>query len=151
MGVFSSVLTSSLQGIAERPLPCKYNVIQFLCALSRRVHEGFDKRFWNCFIALIVAIRASGFNYLQIVVSFTAVTRVQIPSGTPNLFSNLRLPLLLYIGTKKAQFSASTRMHFIEAPVFSHRSRHFEQAQIRNTSQQTGLNQQPLWTPGEDE
>jgi len=31
--------------------------------------------------------------------SFTAVTRVQIPSGTPNLFSNLRFPLLLYIGT----------------------------------------------------
>jgi hypothetical protein len=25
------------------------------------------------------------------------------------------------------------RMHFIEAAVFSHRSRHFEQAQIRNT------------------
>jgi hypothetical protein len=42
-------------------------------------------------------------------------------------------------------------MHFIEAAVFSHRSRHFEQAQIRNTSQQTGLNQQPLQTPGEDE
>jgi hypothetical protein len=42
-------------------------------------------------------------------------------------------------------------MHFIEAPVFSHRSRHFEQAQIRNTPEQTGLNQQPLWTPGEDE
>jgi hypothetical protein len=50
----------------------------------------------------------------------------------------------LYIGTKKEQFSASTRMHFIEAAVFSHRSRHFEQAQIRNTSQQTGLNQQLL-------
>ena len=76
--------------------------------------------------------------------AFTAVTRVQIPSGTPNLFSNLRFPLLLYIGTKKEQLSASTRMHFIEAAVFSHRSRHFEQAQIRNTSQQTGLNQQPL-------
>jgi len=35
-------------------------------------------------------------------------------------------------------------MLFIEAAVFSHRSRHFEQAQIRNTSQQAGLNQQPL-------
>jgi hypothetical protein len=43
--------------------------IQSVRALSRRVHEGFDKRFWNCFIALIVG--------------FTAVTRVQIPSGTP--------------------------------------------------------------------
>jgi hypothetical protein len=36
MGVFSSVFTGSLQGIAERPLPCNYNVIQFACALSRR-------------------------------------------------------------------------------------------------------------------
>jgi hypothetical protein len=42
-------------------------------------------------------------------------------------------------------------MHFIEAAVFSHRSRHFEQAPIRNSWQRTGLNQQPLWTPGEDE
>jgi hypothetical protein len=42
-------------------------------------------------MALILAIRASGFNYLQIVVSFTAVTRVQIPSGTPNSFTNLQL------------------------------------------------------------
>jgi len=36
MDVFSSILTGSLQGIAERPLPCDYNVIQFVCALSRR-------------------------------------------------------------------------------------------------------------------
>jgi hypothetical protein len=36
LGVFSSVLAGSLQGIAERPLPCNYNVIQFVCALSRR-------------------------------------------------------------------------------------------------------------------
>jgi hypothetical protein len=35
--------------------------------------------------------------------AFTAVTRVQIPSGTPNLFSNLRFVILLYMGTKKAQ------------------------------------------------
>ena len=96
-----------------------------------RVRQGFDKASCLFFYALNVA-------------TFTAVTRVQIPSGTPSLFSNLRFPLLLYIGTKKEQFSASTRMHFIEAAAFSHRSRHFEQAQIRNTSQQTGLNQQLL-------
>ena len=36
MGVFSSALTGSLQGIAERPLPCNYNVIQPVSALSRR-------------------------------------------------------------------------------------------------------------------
>jgi hypothetical protein len=31
---FGSV--GSLQGVAERPLPCNYNVIQSVCALSRR-------------------------------------------------------------------------------------------------------------------
>ena len=36
-----------------------------------RVRQGFDKRFWECFMALIVAIRASGFNYLQIEVSLS--------------------------------------------------------------------------------
>ena len=27
---------ASLQGIALRPLPCNYNVLDFVCALSRR-------------------------------------------------------------------------------------------------------------------
>ena len=35
-----SVSSCSLQGIAERPLPCNYNVIQFVCALSRRSPPG---------------------------------------------------------------------------------------------------------------
>jgi cytochrome c-type biogenesis protein CcmF len=39
--MFFSVLTGSLQGIAERPLPCNYSAIQFVCALSRRKH-GFS-------------------------------------------------------------------------------------------------------------
>jgi hypothetical protein len=43
MGVFSSVLTGSLQGIAERPLPCSYNVIRPARALSRR-NPGFKSR-----------------------------------------------------------------------------------------------------------
>ena len=73
------------------------------------------------------------------------------PVGDAKSFQQLADGHWVFIGTKKAQFSASKRMHFIEALVFSHRSRHFEQAQIRNTPQQTGLNQQPLWTPGEDE
>jgi hypothetical protein len=34
--LFHRVLNRSLQGIAERPLPCNYNVILFVCALSRR-------------------------------------------------------------------------------------------------------------------
>src|SRR5437879_5601910 len=35
------VLTGSLQGVAERPLPCNYNVIQQDIALSRR-KRGFE-------------------------------------------------------------------------------------------------------------
>src|ERR1700683_662106 len=38
-----SVLSRSLQGIAERPLPCNYNVIQPDIALSRR-KRGFKSR-----------------------------------------------------------------------------------------------------------
>ena len=59
-----SVSSCSLQGITERPLPCDYNVIQFVCA-------------------------------------FTAVTRVQIPSGTPNLINNLRERRQFCAGTKR--------------------------------------------------
>ena len=40
---FHRVLSRSLQGIAERPLPCNYNVIQPVSALSRRKH-GFKSR-----------------------------------------------------------------------------------------------------------
>ena len=51
--MFRSMLTGSLQGIAERPLPCIYNEIRM--------------------------------NF-----AFTAVTRVQIPPGTPHPFNDLR-------------------------------------------------------------
>jgi len=33
VSLFHRVLSRSLQGIAERPLPCNYNVIQFVSAL----------------------------------------------------------------------------------------------------------------------
>jgi hypothetical protein len=36
LSLFLCVLSRSLQGITERPLPCNYNVIQFVCARSRR-------------------------------------------------------------------------------------------------------------------
>jgi hypothetical protein len=42
-GLSLIVLNSSLQGIAERPLPCNYNVIQPVSALSRR-KRGFKSR-----------------------------------------------------------------------------------------------------------
>ena len=34
--LFLCILTGSLQGVAERPLPCSYNVIPSVIALSRR-------------------------------------------------------------------------------------------------------------------
>ena len=43
LNLFLSVLTGSLQGVAERPLPCNYNVIQQDIAPSRR-KRGFKSR-----------------------------------------------------------------------------------------------------------
>ena len=43
VNLFLCVLTGSLQGVAERPLPCSYNVILLVCALSRR-KRGFKSR-----------------------------------------------------------------------------------------------------------
>jgi hypothetical protein len=40
---FFRVLSGSLHGIAERPLPCNYNVIQPISVLSRR-KRGFKSR-----------------------------------------------------------------------------------------------------------
>jgi hypothetical protein len=40
---FLCVSIASLQGIAERPLPCNYNVLECVCALSRR-KRGFKSR-----------------------------------------------------------------------------------------------------------
>jgi hypothetical protein len=39
--------------------------------------------------------------YVSLYAAFTAVTRVQIPSGTPNLFRNLRAIAELFVGTKR--------------------------------------------------
>src|SRR6516162_6866144 len=52
---FLCVSISSLQGIAERPLPCNYNVLEFVCALSRQVTRvqipsgtpTKQKSYWN--------------------------------------------------------------------------------------------------------
>jgi len=41
VNLFLCVLTGSLQGVAERPLPCSYNVIQQDLALSRQRPRAF--------------------------------------------------------------------------------------------------------------
>ena len=80
-------------------------------------------------MAPIVAIRASGFNYLQIEVSFTAVTRVQIPSGTPNLFRKLRAIAELFVGTKRHKLERISTGIALQSSMFSRASSTFSQAQ----------------------
>jgi hypothetical protein len=64
-------------------------------------------------MALIVAIRASGFN-------FHGGNTGSNPVGDAKSFQQLTIVLLLYIGTKKAQLVPATRMRIIEESVFSH-------------------------------
>jgi len=80
-------------------------------------------------MALIVAIRASGFNYLQIVVSFTAVTRVQIPSGTPNLFRSLQPIAESFVGTKRHKSGRISTSFAVPSPLFAPILSMFSQAQ----------------------
>jgi len=106
-----------------------------------------------------MAIKARGFHTLAVVASPQAaytlrLTELQwfkvVPSGTPSLFSNLRFPLLLYIGAKKAHFSPSMRMHLKRQYFRTDRAISSRQ-RLGTHPQQTSLNQQPLWTPGENE
>src|SRR6266851_9917615 len=50
--------------------------------------------------------------------SFTAVTRVQIPSGTPNLFKSLRGRATFGAGTKRHNFIANCLARFAQSLVF---------------------------------
>jgi hypothetical protein len=51
------------------------------------------------------AIRALVFCKLRLAIAFTAVTRVQIPSGTPNPFRGLRTFRHFFIGTNRHTFA----------------------------------------------
>src|ERR1700692_4171430 len=76
----------------------------------------------NCFRPLLKPLQVA------IRVAFTAVTRVQIPSGTPNLFRSLRGADTFGAGTKRHNFIANVLARFAQSPVFSsirsHSSRH---------------------------
>ena len=61
--------------------------------------------------------------------AFTAVTRVQIPSGTPNLISGLEEIVLFPAGTKGHKISPEFRRAPPESPMFSRVSSLFLQAQ----------------------
>ncbi len=72
---------------------------------------------------------------LQVVVipyrgcSFTAVTRVQIPSGTPNLFRKLRAIAEAFVGTKRHKSDRIPTSVAVQSPLFSRISSVFSQAQ----------------------
>ena len=57
--------------------------------------------------------------------SFTAVTRVQIPSGTPNNLKSLRGSAVFAAGTKRHNFIANVLAWFAQSPVFSGIRSHF--------------------------
>jgi len=61
--------------------------------------------------------------------AFTAVTRVQIPSGTPNLFRNLRAIVEIFVGTKRHNSDRITTSCAVQSQLFSRISVIFSQAQ----------------------
>ena len=61
--------------------------------------------------------------------SFTAVTRVQIPSGTPNLFRNLRAIAELFVGTKRHKLERIPTGIALQSSMFSDASSTSSQAQ----------------------
>ena len=61
--------------------------------------------------------------------SFTAVTRVQIPSGTPNLFRNLQPIAGIAVGTKRHNSDRIPTSFAVPSPLFSPILGIFSQAQ----------------------
>src|SRR5437762_1286710 len=57
-------------------------------------------------------------NYYVIQPAFTAVTRVQIPSGTPNLFNNLEEQRRFFAGTKRNSRTARSVRPAVPQPHF---------------------------------
>src|ERR1700732_4771095 len=53
-----------------------------------------------------------------LVITFTAVTRVQIPSGTPSLFRSLRAIAEIFVGTKRHNSKWIPAIISAESPVF---------------------------------
>src|SRR5439155_26800511 len=51
---------------------------------------------------------------------FTAVTRVQIPSGTPNLFRNLRAQAVFFAGTARMKSFVVAPVRFPGQQAFTH-------------------------------
>jgi len=68
---------------------------------------------------LCILLQPAATRYMPLKGTFTAVTRVQIPSGTPNLFINLQFHLILYAGTKKAQIVSLNGNAPIKEAIFS--------------------------------
>jgi hypothetical protein len=72
------------------------------------------------------------------VAAFTAVTRVQIPSGTPNLINGLEKIVLFPVGTKRHKSHPNSAATSPESPMFSRVLSLFLQAQ-KGTARETAL------------
>src|SRR5260370_42427479 len=75
--------------------------------ISKRLgtHRGIGDTI-KCFLLLLERhpVRPCSCSLLELRLAFTAVTRVQIPSGTPNLFRSLRPMGHVVRGQKKSTF-----------------------------------------------
>jgi hypothetical protein len=76
MGVHPSVLTGSIQGMAQRPLPCNYNVIQLICALHAQtrvqLQPGMPNQQLRGEISTLCLTRGSGIvRFLSLVIDET--------------------------------------------------------------------------------
>jgi hypothetical protein len=78
--------------------------------------------------------------------AFTAVTRVQIPSGTPNLFSNLRATARSVAGTKRHNFGPEFTVQFSGNTDLSRMSNLFLKSQ-KGTSGASAVQAQPPREP----
>ncbi len=95
----------------------RYKVNLFLCVLIGSLQAlQSDRR-------LVIT------SYSSLFAPFTAVTRVQIPSGTPNLFSDLRGIAHCLEGTKRNSFRPELAVQLSENTDLSRMSNLFLKAQ----------------------
>src|SRR5260370_41425426 len=83
--------------------------------ISKRLgtHRGIGDTI-KCFLLLLERhpVRPCSCSLLELRLAFTAVTRVQIPPGTPNLIRSLRAIAHFLVSTKRNTFRRNLRCRF---------------------------------------
>src|SRR6267378_1609829 len=90
---------------------------------NSRYKDGTTKN--RSIVFSVVPYRALQSDRCLVITTFTAVTRVQIPSGTPNLFRNLRAIAELFVGTKRHKLERISTGIALQSSMFSRASSTF--------------------------